>query len=693
MDLTLRALNRFGLGARPAERGRISDPRGWLRTQLGGAAPSITAPDIASPTAIAEALRAVRAAAQDQAKRQEARRRLVAIAVAESRACLTQRVSTDRPFVERLVAFWSNHLCVSAAAKVQVAPLAGSYEREVIRPHVLGRFEDLVLASARHPAMLIYLDNFQSIGPDSPGAKRARGARAQRGLNENYARELLELHTLGVDGGYAQQDVQELAKALTGWSVGGLNDGPDAAPMGRRRAAPSGATARGDEAMSFAYRPLLHEPGARTIVGKRYNDEGVGQGERIIRDLCRHPSTARFVATKLVTHFVSDTPPASAVDRVARVFRESEGDLRAVSGALIDLPEAWSPDARKFRTPQDWLVAVLRAFGQQEVGRARGRGAPPAAASAVVPGGPQGLRRFDAGMGRSRLAAESGRAGADASRGAARAARPNRARCSTWWTWHRRIRCGRFWPTPPSRPPNASPWPLPVPRFSGDSDEPPSLRPHDVSGWPRHLRQPARLVRAGAAARPARVRAAARRLRRPGRGGAAWRSRLRSAPRRACLRRPEPCAAGRHLRALTGPGAAPRAVAEGRARRAARHGHPVSHAQPLRRPGHSRDRHRQAGGFGGRMAEPPAAGDAGIALGHRHRRRHAALAERLVRRPDLVAREARRRGRCLPGAAGAALSRRQRAARTIRGGAAAAGHGRRRADGRQRRAAWRRSRR
>ena len=366
MDLTLRALNRFGLGARPGERSRISDPRAWLRAQLA-AAPAIGAPAAASPAAIAQALRAVRAAGQDQAKRQEARRQLVAIALAESRACLTERVGTERPFVERLVAFWSNHLCISAAAKVQVAPLAGSYEREAIRAHVLGRFEDLVLASARHPAMLIYLDNFQSIGPDSPGARRARGARAQRGLNENYARELLELHTMGVDGGYAQQDVQELAKALTGWSIGGLNDGPDAAPTGRRRAAPSGAVARGDEAMAFAYRPLLHEPGARTIAGKRYDDEGVGQGERIIRDLCRHASTARFVATKLVTHFVSDSPPASAVDRLARIFRESEGDLRAVSGALVDLPEAWNPDARKFRTPQDWLVAVLRAFGRQEV--------------------------------------------------------------------------------------------------------------------------------------------------------------------------------------------------------------------------------------------------------------------------------------------------------------------------------------
>ena len=367
MDQTLRALNRFGLGARPAERGRISDPRGWLRAQLAGSAPGVAVPAIASPTAIARALRALRAAGQDPVKRQEARRHLVEIALAESRACLTQRVNSDRAFVERLVAFWSNHLCVSAAAKIQVAPLAGSYERDVVRPHVLGRFEDLVLASARHPAMLLYLDNFQSIGPESPGARRARGARGQRGLNENYARELLELHTMGVDGGYAQPDVQELAKALTGWTIGGLNEGPATSPMGRRRSAPGGDAAPGAEAVAFAYRPLLHEPGARTIVGKRYNDDGLGQGERIIRDLCRHASTARFVATKLVTHFVSDTPPAPAVEGIARVFRESEGDLRAVSSALIELPDAWKPERRKFRTPQDWLVAVLRAFGRQDV--------------------------------------------------------------------------------------------------------------------------------------------------------------------------------------------------------------------------------------------------------------------------------------------------------------------------------------
>lgn len=320
----------------------------------------MAAPPAATPQEVAAALAAFRSAAQGtdaqrRDARQEARRRLVAIATAESRAALSARVSSDRPFVERLVAFWSNHLCVSTAAKILVAPLAGSYEREAIRPHVLGRFADMVLASAKHPAMLVYLDNFQSIGPDSRGAQAARG-RQRRGLNENYARELLELHTLGVDGGYTQQDVQELAKMLTGWTVSGL--GPaNLAQRGRRRAAMPD-----DDRIGFAFQPLLHQPGTKTLLGVKYADAGVAQAERAIDALCRHASTARFIATKLVAHFVSDTPPASAVERVAKVFRDTGGDLRAVAAALIDLPEAWHDSARKFRSPQDWLVAALRAF-------------------------------------------------------------------------------------------------------------------------------------------------------------------------------------------------------------------------------------------------------------------------------------------------------------------------------------------
>ena len=376
MNSTLRALNGFGLGARTGDERRVNEPRAWLRAQLQGGAPIVQAPVEASPAAIAEAVHAFRMVGQatqqqqQQQARQQARRRLVEIAAAESRASLTERVTTDRPFVERLVAFWSNHLCVSLGAKVLVAPLAGSYEREAIRPHVLGRFEDMVLASARHPAMLVYLDNFQSIGPNSRGGRfSGRGGRGQpRGLNENYARELLELHTLGVDGGYTQQDVQELAKILTGWTVGGLARGrPVNAARGRLQR--SAAQPDQNGAVSFSFQELLHEPGTKTVLGVKY-DDGEDEGERVIRALCHHPSTARFVATKLVRHFVSDEPPAASVDRIARVFRDSRGDLRAVSMALVDLPEAWSEGARKFRTPQDWLVAVLRAFNATEVSEA-----------------------------------------------------------------------------------------------------------------------------------------------------------------------------------------------------------------------------------------------------------------------------------------------------------------------------------
>jgi len=373
MDVTLRALNRFGLGARRGERQRIKDGRNWLRGQLDGGTPSLAPPSGVTPAAIGEALRGVRMPGQgDEQQRREARRRVVEIANSEVHAALTARVTSDRPFVERLVAFWSNHLCVSTGAKILVAPLAGSYERDVIRAHVLGRFEDMVLASAKHPAMLTYLDNFQSVGPTSRGARagqRGGGNGQRRGLNENYARELLELHTLGVNGGYTQQDVQELAKILTGWTIDGVG-GPGArllqASQQRRRgqrgqAAPPRPQANGP--IGFAFQELLHEPGSKTVLRERYSEAGVNEGERVIRALCRHPSTAQFVATKLVTHFVSDEPPAAAVERVARVFTSSDGDLKAVARALVDEPEAWREDTRKFRTPQDWYVAVLRAFG------------------------------------------------------------------------------------------------------------------------------------------------------------------------------------------------------------------------------------------------------------------------------------------------------------------------------------------
>jgi uncharacterized protein (DUF1800 family) len=368
MDAALRALNRFGLGARTGEPRRVSDPRGWLRAQLGGGAPRLSPPAGADLPSIGDAVRGLRELAQgDEAGRRQARRRLQSIAAADVRQALAMRLSSERPFVERLVTFWSNHLCVSMGGKALVAALAGSYERDVIRPHVLGRFEDMVLASARHPAMLVYLDNFQSIGPASlaavAGQRAGRRRRAQqpstprRGLNENHARELLELHTLGVDGGYTQQDVQELARMLTGWTIAGI---AGARPGRGRNSAPDGPP-------RFVFRDPLHEPGTKTLLGVRYAEAGESEGRRAIEALCAHPSTARFVARKLVTHFVADEPPAAAVDRVAQRFRSSGGDLRAVADALIDLPEAWKADSRKFRAPQDWLVAVLRALGATEV--------------------------------------------------------------------------------------------------------------------------------------------------------------------------------------------------------------------------------------------------------------------------------------------------------------------------------------
>ena len=223
----------------------------------------------------------------------------------------------------------------------------------------------MVLASAKHPAMLVYLDNFQSIGPSSPAARRGQRHGARRGLNENYARELLELHTLGVNGGYTQSDVQELARILTGWTIEGL---------GARPATPGRGTVRRERPepgspIGFAFQDMLHEPGTKTVLNERYKEDGVAEGERAIRALCRHPSTARFLATKLAAHFVSDAPPAAAVDRIARAFLTSDGNLKVVARALVDEPEAWSETSRKFRTPQDWFVAVLRAFGSTDVSR------------------------------------------------------------------------------------------------------------------------------------------------------------------------------------------------------------------------------------------------------------------------------------------------------------------------------------
>ena len=365
MNPALRALNRFGLGARPGEADALGEPRAWLMAQLDEPPPLLDDPSLPTAEDLSEAIRALREAqrARDTEALGRARVRVREIAAAEAGASVTVRLKSKGPFVERLVAFWSNHLCVSAAGKPLVAPLAGGYERDVIRPHVLGRFEDMVLASARHPAMLLYLDNAQSIGPNSAGgrmsARRGRG----RGLNENYARELLELHTLGVDGGYTQEDVQEAARVFTGWTVAGLSQGAPRQSGARRS---RGAHESRD---GFVFQPALHEPGSRTVLGVRYAEAGVGQGQALIRALCFHPATGRFIAAKLVRHFVADDSPPAAVAQVATAFSRSGGDLKEVARAVVGLSEAWDPQHRKIRTPQDWLTAVLRAFDAREAPR------------------------------------------------------------------------------------------------------------------------------------------------------------------------------------------------------------------------------------------------------------------------------------------------------------------------------------
>jgi uncharacterized protein (DUF1800 family) len=291
--------------------------------------------------------------------RQTSRQNYLALVQARTNAALI----TPAPFVERMVHFWANHFAVSADKLVTIG-ISGLLEFEAIRPHVLGRFEDMLFAVERHPAMLLYLDQAQSIGPSSEAAQLgARFARfrpqaqvQRRGINENLAREILELHTLGVGGGYTQADVTEFARALTGWTVNGLTRGPAARFMG------AGGTP-GD----FLFAARIHEPGARTIVGRSYRQEGEAQAAAVLRDLAADPRTARHLAVKLTRHFAGDEPPPAMVRRLEQAYLTSNGDLPTLYRTIIDSPEAWAETAPKFRTPWDWSIAALRAVGTRHV--------------------------------------------------------------------------------------------------------------------------------------------------------------------------------------------------------------------------------------------------------------------------------------------------------------------------------------
>jgi uncharacterized protein (DUF1800 family) len=241
--------------------------------------------------------------------------------------------TTPTPVYERWVAFWSNHFSISAT-KATVAGLVFPFEQEAIRPHALGRFDDLLRAATLHPGMLLYLDNAQSVGPHS-----RFGSRRDKGLNENLARELLELHTLGVNGGYTQTDVTETAKILTGWTL------------------------RRQEAGESGFVAALHEPGDKRVLGKRYR-EGPQALDALLHDLARRPASADFLATKLVRHFVAETPPPALVQAVATSFRRSEGNLREVARTLFSHELAWQETPPRYKRPEDWIVSAHRVLGQ-----------------------------------------------------------------------------------------------------------------------------------------------------------------------------------------------------------------------------------------------------------------------------------------------------------------------------------------
>ena len=371
------ALNRFGIGARPGE-SPPGDPKGWLLGQFDRFEPRPAAiAAVADSHAVAAALtdaadqaRRLRgdsgrkrqangadpaaAAARDalDTGRRDARRAYVAAVGARMESAL----ATPAPFVERMVWFWANHFAVSID-KGGMVGFAGPFEFEAIRPHVLGSFGAMVNAVERHPAILLYLDQARSIGPDSALGRRiaARGRR-KAGINENLGREAMELHTLGVRTGYSQADVTEFARALTGWTVAGRGNG-----FGAQFAGDAGRP--GD----FVFAGRLHEPGVRTIMGKRYAQAGERQAQAVLDDLVASPATAKHIAFKLARHFAGDSPPQPLVDRLAATYLGTKGDLPSLYRALIDSPEAWAPAPAKFKTPWEWSVSSLRAIGTEKV--------------------------------------------------------------------------------------------------------------------------------------------------------------------------------------------------------------------------------------------------------------------------------------------------------------------------------------
>lgn len=320
------ALIRFGFGPKPGEP-LPADPARWLAVQLQ--ADPRPAPGGAPLAALPEAFRLIqdRRAMPTPTTRRVVTDLMNRELVAWCNGCL----ATTTPLIERLVAFWTNHLVISRRGGTIPAMGAGHYVREAIRPHILGRFEDMLLAAVRHPAMQQFLTNLDSVGPNSEV-----GRRRNRGLNENLAREILELHTVTPAAGYTQADVTEFAKALTGWGVASGWAG-------------------------FEFRAATHEPGEKAVMGQRI-PEGEQGGIDFLRWLARHPATHRSLATKLVAHFYADRPDPAMVRQVEGALRDTGGDLGAATRALVALPQALTAPLGKVRPPHDVALAALRAL-------------------------------------------------------------------------------------------------------------------------------------------------------------------------------------------------------------------------------------------------------------------------------------------------------------------------------------------
>ena len=342
------AAHRFGLAE--ADLTRIGpDPLRWVLQQFDAPPPLDAEGLLDTPQAAALTRRSNAEGGTDDAERArlDARQALREASLRAATRLWRHQVGGTHPVFERWVAFWANHFCVSAT-KGAVGPLVLPFEREAIRPRVLGPFADLLRAASLHPAMLIYLDNADSVGPQSRAGLRRTPQQRWRGLNENFARELLELHTLGVDGGYRQADVTEAARLLTGWTV-----------------------TRRDEPLAAQFNPQLQEPGAKTVVGQRFDASGPDAADALLRHLATHPSTARNLGTALARHFVADDPPPALVQALTREWLRTQGDLRAMAVALFSHPAAWDGPPRKLKRPDEWVLSAHRLLGMAPPAPAR----------------------------------------------------------------------------------------------------------------------------------------------------------------------------------------------------------------------------------------------------------------------------------------------------------------------------------